>query len=64
VAEKLMLHSLYLLIDAIGIQRNHLLASEPNLRTALCTNYSARLALWNLPGVQAEISVGRKWVAK
>ena len=50
VAEKLMLDSLYLLIDAIGIQRSELLASEPHIRTAFRTNYFTRLALFNLPG--------------
>ncbi len=50
VAEKLMLDSLYLLIDAIGIRRYELLASEPHIRTAFRTNYFTRLALFNLPG--------------
>jgi len=49
-AEKMMLDSLYLLIDAIGIQRAGLLASEPHIRTAFRTNYFTRLALFNLPG--------------
>lgn len=50
VAEKLMLDSLYLLIDAIGIQRVELHASEPNIHTAFRTNYFTRLALYQLPG--------------
>ena len=50
IAEKLMIDSLYLLIDAIGIQRTQLLASQPNIRTAFRTNYFTRLALFNLPG--------------
>jgi thiaminase len=50
VAEKLMLDSLYLLIDAIGIDRADLYASEPHIRTAFRTNYFTRLALYHLPG--------------
>jgi hypothetical protein len=50
VAEKLMLDSLYLLVDAIGIRRADLHASEPHIRTAFRTNYFTRLALFNLPG--------------
>lgn len=50
IAEKLMLDSLYLLIDAIGIGRDELAASSPNLRTAYRTNYFSRLALYHLPG--------------
>jgi hypothetical protein len=50
IAEKLMLDSLYLLVDAIGIRRTDLHASEPHIRTAFRTNYFTRLALLNLPG--------------
>ena len=50
VAEKLMLDSLYLLIDAIGITRDELAASKPDIRTAYRTNYFTRLALVHLPG--------------
>lgn len=50
VAEKLMLDSLYLLIDAIGISRDELVASRPDIRTAYRTNYFTRLALYHLPG--------------
>jgi len=45
-----MLDSLYLLIDAVGIDREELHASEPHIRTALRTNYFTRLALYHLPG--------------
>lgn len=50
VAEKLMLDSLYLLIDAVGIDRHQLHASEPHIATSFRTNYFTRLALYNLPG--------------
>ncbi len=50
IAEKLMLDSLYLLIDAVGITRDELAASKPDIRTAHRTNYFTRLALYNLPG--------------
>lgn len=50
VAEKLMLDSLYLLIDAIGIRRTELHSSEPHIRTSFRTNYFTRLALFHLPG--------------
>lgn len=50
IAEKLMLDSLYLLIDAIGIGRDKLAASKPDIRTAYRTNYFTRLALYHLPG--------------
>jgi len=50
VAEKMMLDALYLLIDAIGISREQLAASRPNIRTAYRTNYFTRLALYHLPG--------------
>ena len=49
-AEKLMLDSLYLLVDAIGISRDELAASRPDIRTAYRTNYFTKLALYNLPG--------------
>jgi thiaminase len=50
VAEKLMIDSLYLLMDALGMSRQELLESEPHLGTAFRTNYFTRLALFNLPG--------------
>lgn len=50
IAEKLMLDSHYLLVDAIGIPRRRLLASQPDIRTAYRTNYFTRLALFNPPG--------------
>jgi thiaminase len=50
VAEKLMLDSLYLLIDAIGIDRQELYASEPHIAISFRTNYFTRLALYHLPG--------------
>lgn len=50
IAEKLMIDSLYLLMEAIGIQRTQLIASGPNIQTAFRTNYFTRLALLNLPG--------------
>lgn len=50
VAEKLMLDSLYLLIDAIGIDRDKLHASEPHIAISFRTNYFTRLALYHRPG--------------
>jgi hypothetical protein len=50
VAEKLMLDSLYLLIDAAGIDREELHASEPHIAISFRTNYFTRLALYHLPG--------------
>jgi hypothetical protein len=56
VAEKLMLDSLYLLIDAVGIDRDNLKKkTQPNISISLRTNYFTRLALYNLPG---EIALG------
>ena len=55
VAEKLMLDSLYLLIDAVGIDREKLKTTSPNINVSLRTNYFTRLALYNLPG---EIALG------
>ncbi|MSO95729.1 MAG: hypothetical protein EXQ81_08055 [Thermoleophilia bacterium] len=55
IAERLMLDSHYLLVDAIGIPRGELHGSEPNIHTALRTNYFTRLALYHLPG---EIALG------
>ena len=49
-AEKLMLDSLYLLVDGIGIGRDALATSQPELRTAYRTNHFTRLALYHLPG--------------
>lgn len=50
VAERLMLESLYLLIDALDIPRDELAASPPSMHTAYRTNYFTRLALSNPPG--------------
>jgi len=55
IAEKLMLDSHYKLVDAIGIPRDELRRSEPNIHTALRTNYFTRLALYHQPG---EIALG------
>jgi thiaminase len=55
IAEKLMLDSHYMLVDAIGIARDELHRSKPNLHTALRTNYFTRLALYHQPG---EIALG------
>ena len=55
LAEKLMLDSLYLLIDAVGIDREKLKTTSPNIQISLRTNYFTRLALYNLPG---EIALG------
>lgn len=49
VAEKLMLDSLYLLVDAIDL-RARLRDSQPSIHTAFRTNYFTRLALFNSPG--------------
>ncbi len=49
IAEKLMLDSLYLLLDALGM-RASLSQTEPYIGTAFRTNYFTRLALFNLPG--------------
>ncbi|MBI2648750.1 MAG: hypothetical protein HYW93_03740 [Thaumarchaeota archaeon] len=50
VAEKLMLDSLYLLIDAVGIKRTELATSSPVLSIAYRTNYFSKLAITALPG--------------
>ena len=51
VAEKLMLDSLYLLVDAVGIDRAELRRkTSPDINIAHRTNYFTRLALYNLPG--------------
>lgn len=50
VAEKLMLDSLYLLIDAVGIKRTELASSTPSLSIAYRTNYFSKLAITGLPG--------------
>ncbi len=54
-AEKVMLDSLYLLIDAVGINREQLRSTSPNISIALRTNYFTRLALFNTPG---EVALG------
>jgi len=51
VAEKLMLDSLYLLVDALGIDREELRRNtSPDINIAHRTNFFTRLALYNLPG--------------
>lgn len=50
VAEKLMLDSLYLLIDAVGLRRTELARSSPALSIAYRTNYFSKLAITGLPG--------------
>lgn len=50
VAEKMMLDSLYLLVDAVGIDRAELRRSQPDINISHRTNFFTRLALYNLPG--------------
>jgi len=51
VAEKLMLDSLYLLVDAVGIDRHDLRSrTSPDINISHRTNFFSRLALYNLPG--------------
>jgi thiaminase len=50
IAEKLMLDSLYLLIDAVGINRSELARSSPVASIAYRTNYFSKLAITGLPG--------------
>lgn len=49
-AERLMLDAAYHLVDAIGIPRERLHSSEPNVHTAARTNYFTRLALYHTAG--------------
>jgi hypothetical protein len=53
--EKNHLQTLFLLTDALGIERGKLRATEPNARCLLRTNYFSRLALYATPG---EIALG------